>query len=218
MGDEHLSTILETKSGEVIKSSVEDLVPILSESEVTFDNENTLIDSSPKFDYLLEEFSGKLAHIDPISAGIKEAGFDLEEEIRLEIDLFLAANDLIPPGIENDDYDSEGDIYFLEELLSNDSFSLPKNESPNFDHHDDLSFPRSPLEPPDVEVFFDFEPDTGVLTTKVMKGISEHYVLMHNILPTLPTLDLDLEFTPSHDSVGSGNKIIDLGIFIEVQS
>ncbi|GJR89629.1 hypothetical protein Tco_0213640 [Tanacetum coccineum] len=41
---------------------------------------------------------------------------------------------------------------------------------------------------------------------------------MPNILPTLPTLDLDLDFTPSHDSLGSGNKIFDLGIFIEVQS
>ncbi|GJS85330.1 hypothetical protein Tco_0751871 [Tanacetum coccineum] len=33
MGDEHLSTILETESDEVIKSSVENLVPIPSESE-----------------------------------------------------------------------------------------------------------------------------------------------------------------------------------------
>nr|GFA46636.1 hypothetical protein [Tanacetum cinerariifolium] len=33
MGDEHLDTIPATKSDEVIKSSVEDLVPIPSESE-----------------------------------------------------------------------------------------------------------------------------------------------------------------------------------------
>ncbi|GJX71057.1 hypothetical protein Tco_0308228 [Tanacetum coccineum] len=38
-----------------------------------------------------------------------------------EIDIFLAPDDSIPPGIENDDYDFEGDILFLEELLSNDS-------------------------------------------------------------------------------------------------
>nr|GEW00728.1 hypothetical protein [Tanacetum cinerariifolium] len=31
-----------------------------------------------------------------------------------EVDLFLVSDDLIPPGIENIDYDSEGDIYFLE--------------------------------------------------------------------------------------------------------
>ncbi|GKF20040.1 hypothetical protein Tco_0068678, partial [Tanacetum coccineum] len=34
----------------------------------------------------------------------------------------------------------------------------------------------------------------------------------------LPTFDPDLDFTPSHDSLGSGNKIFDPGIFIEVQS
>ncbi|GJX57915.1 hypothetical protein Tco_0289305 [Tanacetum coccineum] len=151
-------------------------------------NRDTLIDSSPKFDYLLEEFSGELAHIDPI-----------------------------PPGI-NDDYDSEGDIRFLEELLSNDSLPLSENESSNFDHHDDPSFPRPLPEPPDVEICLNFEPDTGVLTTKMVKGISEHYVLMPNILLTLPTLDPDSDFTPYHDSLGSGNKIFDPGIFIEVQS
>ncbi|GKC75554.1 hypothetical protein Tco_1126328 [Tanacetum coccineum] len=135
-----------------------------------------------------------------------------------EIDLFLATDDSMPPGIENDDYDSEGDIHFLKELLSNDSPPLPENESSNLDHFYDPSSPRPPLEPPDVEVFFDFKPDTGVLTTKVVEGISEHYVLMPNILPTLPTLDPDLDFTPSHDSLDSGNKIFDPGIFIEAQS
>ncbi|GKG26768.1 hypothetical protein Tco_0402471 [Tanacetum coccineum] len=120
----------------------------------------------------------------------------------------------MPPGIENDDYDSEGDIRFLEELLNNDP--LPKSESFNFDHFNDVSPSRPPPEPPDVEFCFDFEPDTGVVTTKVVNGISEHYVLMPNILPTLPTFDPDLDFTPSHDSLGSGNKIFDLGIFIEV--
>ncbi|GJX16841.1 hypothetical protein Tco_0217673 [Tanacetum coccineum] len=225
-------------------------------------NRDTLIDSSPKFDYLLEEFSGELAHIDPIPPRIEKAYFDLEEEIRLvenllydnsslrppkelnleiadtileslspspilvkdsdshmeEIDLFLATNDSMPPGVEDDDYDSEGDIRFLEELLNNDSFPLPEIESSNLDHFNDPSSPRPPPEPPDVEFCFDFEPDTGVVTTKVVKGISEHYVLMPNILPTLPTLDLDSDFTPSHDSLGSGNKIFDPGIFIEVQS
>ncbi|GJU50224.1 hypothetical protein Tco_1219779, partial [Tanacetum coccineum] len=38
MGDEHPITIPETESKEVIKSSVEDLVPILSDSEGIFDD------------------------------------------------------------------------------------------------------------------------------------------------------------------------------------
>nr|GEW59225.1 hypothetical protein [Tanacetum cinerariifolium] len=233
MRDEHLSTIPEIKSDEVIKSSVENLVPILSESEFTSNNESecdvpdvlmiysnslfddeeiiptkidphyfnaesnllesllnrdTLIDSSPKFDYLLEEFSGELAHIDPIPPRIEEADFDLEEEIRLEIDLFLATDDLMPPGIEYDDYDSEKDIHFIQELLSNDTLPLPENESSKFDHHDDLSFPRPPLEPPDVEVFFDFEPDTVVLTAKMVEDIFKHCVLVPKVLPSQPTL------------------------------
>ncbi|GKF03820.1 hypothetical protein Tco_0034488, partial [Tanacetum coccineum] len=205
-----------------------------------------------KFDYLLEEFSCELAHIDPIPPRIVDTDFEPEEEIRLvenlsydnaeivdtivnslslspipvedsdshmeEIDLFLASNDLMPPGIENDDYNSEGDIRFLEELLSNDSLPISENESSNFDHHDDPSFPHPPPEPPDVEICLNFKPDTGVLTTKMVKGISEHYVLMPNILLTLPTLDPDSDVTPYHDSLGSGNKIFDPGIFIEVQS
>nr|GEY07313.1 hypothetical protein [Tanacetum cinerariifolium] len=79
------------------------------------------------------------------------------------IDLFLVLDNLIASGIENIEYDSEGDIHFLEKLLSNDSLPLLKNKSSNFDHHDDPSFPCPPPEPPDVEVFFDFEPDSGKL-------------------------------------------------------
>ncbi|GJZ10530.1 hypothetical protein Tco_0545289 [Tanacetum coccineum] len=311
MGDEHLSTIPEMKSDKLIKSSVENLVPIPCEFEDFFDiesecdvpvrdnfttfsnhlfnadddfsssedesfsdenlpkenfkfflnllsdeeiistkidphhfnaesdtiesllNQDTLIISSPKFDSLLEEFSGELAHIDLIPPGINEADFDPKEEIRLvekllydnssprppkefnsensnatigsfspypipikdsdslmeEIDLFHTPDDSMPPGIENDDYDSEGDILFLEELLSNDSPSLHENESFHFDVP---SSPRPPAKPPDDGIYF--EPDTGVFT-KVVDDISDNltrelYVHVPNVLPTLPTLSL----------------------------
>ncbi|GJS27995.1 hypothetical protein Tco_0488615 [Tanacetum coccineum] len=302
MGDEQLTTILETELNELIKSSVENLVPIPSEfgdfydiesecdvpvcddfttsfnplfdadddfsssddesfsdedvskeiySNPLFDeeiiftkidphhfnaesdliesflNQDTSIISSPKIDSHLEEFSGELTHIDLIPPGINEADFDPKEEIRLvekllydnssprppeefnfensdvviksfspspipvedsdslmeEIDLFLTSDDSMPPGIENDDYDSEGDILFLEEFLSNDSPSLPENESFHFDIP---SPPRPPAKPPDDGIYF--EPDTGVLTTKVVGDISKHYVLMPRLLPTQPTL------------------------------
>ncbi|GJZ84095.1 hypothetical protein Tco_0649434 [Tanacetum coccineum] len=100
-----------------------------------------------------------------------------------EIDLFLTPDDSMPSGIENDDYDSEGDILFLEELLSNDSSSLPKNESFHFNIP---SSPRPPAKSPDDGIYF--EPDTRLLTTKVVSEISEHYVLMPRLLPTQPTL------------------------------
>ncbi|GKC26469.1 hypothetical protein Tco_1033763, partial [Tanacetum coccineum] len=237
MGDEHLSTILETESDKLIKYSVENLVPIPSESEDFSDNENILTVSYPKIDYLLEEFFGEFTHINLIPPGIKEADFDPGEEIRLieellydnsslrpskesnfeifdatiesfspspipvedsdslmeEIDLFLNPDDSIPPGIENDDYDSEGDILFLEELLSNDSFFLPETESFHFVHYDVPSSLRHPAKPPDDEIFFDFEPDTGVLTAKVVEDISEHYVLIPKLLTTQPTLCLDID-------------------------
>ncbi|GKD23249.1 hypothetical protein Tco_1224952 [Tanacetum coccineum] len=93
-----------------------------------------------------------VAHIDLISQEIDETEFDPEEEIRLveklfdslmeEIDIFLAPDDSLPPSIENDDYDSEEDILFLEELLSNDSLSFPENESFHFDRYYDPSSPR----------------------------------------------------------------------------
>ncbi|GKF18655.1 hypothetical protein Tco_0063573, partial [Tanacetum coccineum] len=306
MGDEQLSTIPETESNELIKSSVENLVPIPSESKdfsdiksecdvpvcdtfttflnLLFDadddfsssddesfsdedvpkeiysnplfdeeiistkidphylnaksdlieyllNQDTLIISSPKIDYLLEEFSGELAHIVLIPPGINEADFDPEEDIRLverllydnsstqppeefnfensdaiiepfspslipvedsdspieEIDLFLTSDDSMPPGIENDDYDYEGDILFLEELLSNDSPSLHENESLHFDVP---SSPRPLAKPPDDGIYF--EPDTRVFT-KVVDDISDNstrelYVYVPNVLSTLPTL------------------------------
>nr|GEX92016.1 hypothetical protein [Tanacetum cinerariifolium] len=296
----HLSTIIETESDKVTESSVKNLLPILSEYEVTSDDESecdvpdkddsspvfttfsnplfndnddftssddeslpdedvpteefkvysnplfddeeinsdkldphcfyaesdfvesllnryTLIDSSPKFDFLLKEFSGELTHINPILPGIKESDFNLEEEIYFvenllydnssprppeelnseiadtivesvspstipvddsdslmdEIDLFLAMDELLPPDIESDGYDSEWDIYFLEELLSDDSISLLENESFYFDHQNDPSFPRPPLEPLDAEFYFDFEPNSGELISAVINNIEE---------------------------------------------
>ncbi|GJW91655.1 hypothetical protein Tco_0169208 [Tanacetum coccineum] len=104
MGDEHLSTIPETESDEVIKSSVENLVPIPSEFEGISDdtsdvpncdnnrinvesdlvesliNRDTLIVYSSKIDPILEEFAGELAHIAPIPSGIVEADFDPNDD------------------------------------------------------------------------------------------------------------------------------------------
>ncbi|GJV77902.1 hypothetical protein Tco_1509486 [Tanacetum coccineum] len=79
---------------------------------------------------------------------------------------FLASDDSIHRLLRNDDYDSEGDIHFLEELLNNDSLPLPENESSNLDHFNDPSSSRPPPEPPDVKNCFDFKPDTGVVTNK----------------------------------------------------
>ncbi|GKA01772.1 hypothetical protein Tco_0674437 [Tanacetum coccineum] len=118
MGDEHLNTIPEKESDKVIKSSVENLVPIQSESKDLTDyesecdmpvcddssskneglNDVVSIPSGKKIDhldaipdsvqsllnransifFLIEEFFGELAPIDPIPPGIIEADFDPE--------------------------------------------------------------------------------------------------------------------------------------------
>nr|GFA42299.1 hypothetical protein [Tanacetum cinerariifolium] len=63
-----------------------------------------------------------------------------------EIDLPFTPDDPMPPGIEDDDYDSERDILIFEELLDNYSLSLFANES----YHFDIPSPyRPPTKPPD---------------------------------------------------------------------
>nr|GEY70791.1 hypothetical protein [Tanacetum cinerariifolium] len=90
---------------------------------------------------------------------------------REEIDIFTGTDELLPPSFESDDYDSERDINVLEELLVDDSISLPKNELFYFDHEDDPSFPHPPPEPPNVE--FDFEPNSREVISAVMNDIDE---------------------------------------------
>ncbi|GJV29644.1 hypothetical protein Tco_1386092 [Tanacetum coccineum] len=307
MEDEHLRTIPEKESDEFIKSSVEDLVPIPSESEdlsedlsdiesecdmpfcddfTTFSNplfdsnddftssddeslsdedvpeenfkiysnplfdeeiistkidphhfnaesdliesllnRDTSIVSSPKFDSLLEEFSGELAHIDLISPEIDEADFDPEEEIRLVEKLLYDNSSPRPPeklNSENSDaviksfspspIPVEDSDSLMEEI---DIFLAPDDSIPaviHFDHYYDPSPPRPPAKPPDDDgIHFDIEPNTGILTAKVVDDISEHYVLMPSILPTHPTrcpvIDTLLPFSSENE-----NKVFNSGI------
>ncbi|GKF66142.1 hypothetical protein Tco_0192659, partial [Tanacetum coccineum] len=55
-----------------------------------------------------------------------------------EIDIFLASNDSTPPGFESD-YDSEGDILLLEELLNDDLVPLAEYNHFTFDIEPDTS-------------------------------------------------------------------------------
>nr|GEW13860.1 hypothetical protein [Tanacetum cinerariifolium] len=163
-------------------------------------NQDSLIISSLKFDYLLDEFADELILLKSIPLRIDEADCDPEEEIRLieklfdsltkEINLSLTPDDSMPPSIKEDDYDFEGDILILEELLSNDSLSLPKNESFHFDIP---SSPRPPAKPPDDD---EIKPNSRILTIKVVGDISKHYVPMPRLLPTQPTYASNQEKSP----------------------
>ncbi|GJY09605.1 hypothetical protein Tco_0377790 [Tanacetum coccineum] len=139
MGDEHLDTIPATESDEVIKSSVENLVPIPSEfegmsnntSEVpTCDNnrvniESDLVESlinrdtsifySSKIDPILEEFAGELVHIASIPLGIVEADFDPNDDTSSDNDDF---EDIEYVSLEEEnDVDQEEKEFDLEDIF-----------------------------------------------------------------------------------------------------
>ncbi|GJR40965.1 hypothetical protein Tco_1216649 [Tanacetum coccineum] len=130
-------------------------------------------------DAIIESFSPSLIPVEDSDSLMKE------------IDLFLTPVDSTPPGIENDDYDSVGDILFLKELLSNDPLSIPENESFHFDRY-------------------------YVSSSPLMDDISDNstrelYVHVPNVLTTLPTLssmfDTLLPFSSKND-----DKVFNPGI------
>nr|GEU41563.1 hypothetical protein [Tanacetum cinerariifolium] len=79
-----------------------------------------------------------------------------------EIYLPFTPDDPMPPGIEDDDHDSERDILILKELLDNYSLSLSDNES----YHFDIPSPyRPPAKPRDGKI--------GTLNIKMMGDVSD---------------------------------------------
>ncbi|GJU52465.1 hypothetical protein Tco_1226179 [Tanacetum coccineum] len=139
MRDEHLDTIPATESDEVIKSSVDNLVPIPSEFEGMADdtsdvptcdnncvnvesdfvesliNRDTSIVYSSKIDPILEEFAGELAHIAPIPPGIVEADFDSNDDTSSDDDDF---EDIEYVSLEEEnDVDQEEKEFDLEDIF-----------------------------------------------------------------------------------------------------
>ncbi|GKA48530.1 hypothetical protein Tco_0741488, partial [Tanacetum coccineum] len=165
MGNEDLNTIPEKESDEVIKSSVEDLVPILSESEDTSESNsdcdlpscvdfspinvyeersmtfsNPLFDSNDDFtssdddslsdedvpeendikskDSYVSKLDVPVLLVAPLSDTNEDECFDPGDDIDV-IDAFLAID--VSKDFEDDYYDSEGDIIYLENLLIKDT-------------------------------------------------------------------------------------------------
>ncbi|GKD62614.1 hypothetical protein Tco_1300123, partial [Tanacetum coccineum] len=176
MGDEHLRTISETKSDELIKSSVENLVLIPSESGDLSDIEREC--DVPVCDNFTT-FSNTLFDDDDFSSSDDESFSD--EDVSKEI--------YSNPLFDEEIISTKIDLHQFNAY--NDSPSLPENESFYFDIP---SSPRPPAKPPDDGIYL--EPDTGLLTTKVVGDISEHYVLMPRLLPTQTTLASNEEKSP----------------------
>nr|GEW08626.1 hypothetical protein [Tanacetum cinerariifolium] len=154
---EHLSITTETESDEVTESNAENLLPILSECEVTSEDKrdcdvpvstidvcdnhsDTFPDS--KIDDHISVYDDDFEDIEYVEASLSDPEIvNVEEEnvvqqqeeendisddssndpLLEEADLFLASDNLIPPGIENVADDTKGDVRFLDELLIDDS-------------------------------------------------------------------------------------------------
>nr|GFB25123.1 hypothetical protein [Tanacetum cinerariifolium] len=167
MENEHLDTIPEMKSDKFIKSSVENLVSIPSESEDFFDIEsecdmpdcddsqttnfstfsNPLFDDSTSSDdestheEVIHKISSKTysnplfvldeeiissefnpIHNEDFDSTSKNDRFDTKSYL---LESLLNCDESIPPGIDNDDSNSEGDNLFLESFLHDDPIPLP---------------------------------------------------------------------------------------------
>nr|GFA20143.1 hypothetical protein [Tanacetum cinerariifolium] len=158
-GDEHLDTILATKSDEFIKSCVKTLVPNPSESEgdngydvpacfTTFSNilfdddyesDSSDYQSCSDEDFLEEIFSNPLFEEEIIPMRIDQHHFNADE---------LALLKAIPPGIDKTDCHSENEIRLIERLLYDNSSARPPD---SFMEEIDLTFTPDDRMPPSIE-------------------------------------------------------------------
>nr|GFA36892.1 hypothetical protein [Tanacetum cinerariifolium] len=109
--------------------------------------ERLLYDNSsprPPREFVFENSNDDIESFSPSPIPVEDSDSFMEE-----IDLSFNPDDPMPPGIEEDDYDSERDILIREELLDNYSLSLLVIESYHFDIP---SLSRPPANPPDGEI------------------------------------------------------------------
>nr|GEV26742.1 hypothetical protein [Tanacetum cinerariifolium] len=213
MEDEHLDTILTTESDEVIKSIVEDLFPIPSESkgipdnmcDVSFcDNSQPLDISKDQFedfsysndDYtLIDDDYFSIDDIDYVEAStpdselvnLKGVKDDILREKLLKIHLLIAK------------IESLNDNPTPDRVLKSPSlFPIPVEDSDSFFDKSDTSLSYSDNSLPEFETFSDHTKETssGRTTTHVDYSLPE-YDSFH------PTLMLDSNYIPSNDSLGS---------------
>ncbi|GJT15624.1 hypothetical protein Tco_0874330 [Tanacetum coccineum] len=133
---------------------------VISDHEPNESIHNTSITFSPRSDPLHYEFAGELITLP--SRIVREHEDYLNcmtllceiltsrDPVQEEIDIFLVPNDLIPPGVENDDSEYED------------------NELPNLDHQDNPSSPRPPPEPSDI--CLNFKPATAMRNEDFNQG------------------------------------------------
>nr|GEX20290.1 hypothetical protein [Tanacetum cinerariifolium] len=111
-----------------------------------------------------------------------------------EIDLFLTPDDLVPPGIKEDDDDSERDVLILEELPSNYSLSLPV-----------------PMPKPTITRVSNQEKSPDLLSHRGLENfqLSAKYPMMIYGM-NIPILDVPLFYSPRLDQLKYGGNWVKL--------
>nr|GEZ81713.1 reverse transcriptase domain-containing protein [Tanacetum cinerariifolium] len=96
---------------------------------------------------------------------------------RVEIDIVTSTDDMLPPGVENDD--SDGEVDAVDDLRVD-------NSIPNYKEFDNPSVPLPPPEPPDEE--FDFEIDFG-----------DEILVVRNTIVEFECIDARVKFDVSNE-------------------
>nr|GEU87656.1 hypothetical protein [Tanacetum cinerariifolium] len=214
MGDENLDTIPATKSDEFIKSSVENLVPIPSESkgipdnmcDVPFHDNSLPLDASP--------LDSELVSLEVLEIIIPEVG-GIDDDILLTIkdDILQISSgstttrsDISLPEYEGFYDDHVKNISSGSTTTHSDSslydsfiFDLSINPFPLVDRSDFYKFVDELahiISPPEYDCFsFKNEPNAGDFTMDEVEDIFPiREPRVHNALPTHPNLQLNLDF------------------------
>ncbi|GJS88898.1 hypothetical protein Tco_0771534 [Tanacetum coccineum] len=170
---------------------------------------DTSINDSQKIDSLLDEFAGELTLRHSIPPGIDDVNLDPEGDILFLESLLYDNSSPRPPEEFNSENptesfspspipveDSDSLMEEIDIFLDGDKSIPPGIESDDFDSEDD----NNSTFLPEFESFHVDYPDSGDSTIDVVEDIP---VDVPNILPTHPALQLDFDFIPSNNDVGS---------------
>nr|GEW54630.1 hypothetical protein [Tanacetum cinerariifolium] len=142
-----IDSLLDEFAGEL--TLLKSIPPKIDETDCDFEGdigliEKLLYDNSfprPPKEFVSINSDAAIESFSPSTILIKDSDSLLEE-----IDLFCTPDYPMPPGIKDDDYDSERDILILKDLPSNNTLSFAEKESFHFDIP---LFSRPPVKPPD---------------------------------------------------------------------
>nr|GEX53300.1 hypothetical protein [Tanacetum cinerariifolium] len=210
MGDEHLDTILATKSDEFIKSSVENLVSILSESEGIPDNmcDVHFHDNSPPLDVSKDQFedfsdsnddstssdddSFSIDNIEYVEASPPDSELISLEVMEIVIPKVGRIDADILLTIKDDIFSSSNSLNVLLEETNTFDNSLPESETFCFDLEEISSgstTTRSDISLLDYEAFYDDhvkEISSGSTTTHSDFSLYDSFIFDLSINPFPP--------------------------------